>query len=37
VPAEVAENQLDPEEVADESDLMNDFRNSIALALLNCT
>jgi hypothetical protein len=37
VPAEVAGNQLDPEEVADESDLMNDFRNSIALALLNCT
>jgi len=35
VPREASENQPAPEEVEDESDLMNEFRDSIAYALLN--
>ena len=35
VPRQASDNQPDPEEVKDESDLMNEFRNSIAYALLN--
>ncbi|XP_066320365.1 uncharacterized protein [Miscanthus floridulus] len=35
VPRQASDNQPDPEEVEDESDLMNEFCDSIAYALLN--
>jgi hypothetical protein len=35
VPRQTSENQPDPEEVDDEFDLMNDFRDMLAYALLN--